>query len=153
MYTGARIEELCSLKVDDVADDHFKVVAAKTKAGIRTVPIHPDLAQTMARMVEGKAPGDYVLSGLRGGKHDRRSNTIGKRFGLLKTELGFGPALTFHSIRKTVGTQLENAGVPENVAADLLGHEKPRITYGLYSGGTTLAVKSEALAKLSYPNT
>ncbi len=56
----------------------------------------------------------------------------------------------FHSIRKTVGTQLENAGVPENVTADLLGHEKPRITYGLYSGGTSLAVKAEALAKLAY---
>ena len=46
---------------------------------------------------------------------------------------------------------LGNAGVPENVVADLVGHEKPRITYGLYSGGTSLAVKAKALAKLAYP--
>ena len=52
------------------------------------------------------------------------------------------------SIRKTVTTQLENAGVPENVTADLLGHQKSRITYGVYSGDTSLAVKARALAKL-----
>jgi hypothetical protein len=40
---------------------------------------------------------------------------------------------------------LENKGVGENVAADIVGHEKPRITYGLYSGGTTLDVMREAL--------
>ncbi len=52
---------------------------------------------------------------------------------------------------KTVVMILENAGVPENVVADIVGHEKPRITYGLYSGGTSLAVKADALGKLSYP--
>ncbi len=57
----------------------------------------------------------------------------------------------FHSICKTVVTILENAGVPENVVADIVGHEKPTMTFGLYSGGATLAVKSEALAKLAYP--
>ena len=117
---------------------------------IRTVPLHPELRQLMARLVEGKNPDQHVLSGLRSGKYGRRSGAIGTRFGRLKTELGFGPKHDFHSIRKTVGTQLENAGVPENVAADLLGHKKPRITYGLYSGGTTLAVKAKALAKLAY---
>ncbi len=58
--------------------------------------------------------------------------------------------LVFHSIRKTVVTILENAGVPENVVADIVGHEKTTMTYGLYSGGTTLAVKREALDKLAY---
>lgn len=54
----------------------------------------------------------------------------------------------FHS--KDVVTLLENAGVSENVCADLVGHEKPRITYGLYSGGASLEVKRAALAKLQY---
>jgi hypothetical protein len=34
----------------------------------------------------------------------------------------------FHSIGKTVVTQLDSAGVSENVAADIVGHDKPRIT-------------------------
>lgn len=33
--------------------------------------------------------------------------------------------------RRRPPTLLENAGVSENVAADIMGHEKPRITYGL----------------------
>ena len=41
--------------------------------------------------------------------------------------------------------------MPENVVADIVGHEKPTMTYGLYSGGVSLAVKAAALAKLSYP--
>ena len=57
----------------------------------------------------------------------------------------------FHSIRKTVVTLLDNAGVSENVAADIVGHDKPRITYGLYSGAASLEVKRAALEKLRYP--
>ena len=43
-----------------------------------------------------------------------------------------------------------NAGVPENVVADIVGHEKTTMTYGLYSGGLSLVVKHEALNKLAY---
>jgi len=38
----------------------------------------------------------------------------------------------------------------ENVVADIVGHEKTTMTYGLYSGGLSLAVKREALDKLAY---
>ncbi len=75
----------------------------------------------------------------------------GKRFEHLKAGLGFSPTHVFHSIRKTVVTILENTGVPENVVADIVGHEKPTMTYGLYSGGATLETKRKALAKLCYP--
>ena len=50
------------------------------------------------------------------------------------------PGIVFSPIRKTVVTVLGNLGVLENLAADIVGHEKPRITYGLYSGGATLEV-------------
>ena len=64
--------------------------------------------------------------------------------------MGFGSQHVFHSIRKTVVTILENASVPENVVADIVGHEKITMTYGLYSGGLSLTVKREALNKLVY---
>ena len=79
------------------------------------------------------------------------ANAIGKRFGRLKQALGFPEKKVFHSIRKTVVTLLEDAGVPENLTADIVGHEKPRITYGLYSGGHSLAPMREALEKIRYP--
>lgn len=153
MWTGCRIEELCGLKIMDVdlAGSSFRVVAAKSDAGVREVPIHAELQPVMTRLI-GKRSTGYVLEGLTLSKHGDRSNALGKRFGKLRTVMGFGPAFVFHSIRRTVVTLLENAGVSENVTADLVGHEKPRITYGLYSGGATLQVKRAALALLSYPS-
>lgn len=83
-------------------------------------------------------------------KYGDRSNAVGKRFGRLKTDGGFGAQHVFHSIRKTVATLLENAGVTENIAADIIGHDKPTMTYGLYSGGNSLETKRTALEKISY---
>lgn len=149
MWTGCRIEELCALKIGQVKQDHFAVSDAKTAAGWRDVPIHRSLAKTMARLIKGSKDG-FVLSGLTANKYGDRSNAIGKRFGRLKERLGFGGQFVFHSVRKTAVTILENAGVPENVVADIVGHEKPTMTYGLYSGGASLDVKRKALAKLAY---
>jgi integrase len=149
MWTGCRIEELCALKVEQVKNEYFSVKDAKTAAGWRDVPIHQNLAMAMARLTDETKDG-YVLSGLTKNKYGDRSNAIGKRFGRLKKELGFGHEHVFHSIRKTVVTILENAGAPENVVADIVGHEKTTMTYGLYSGGLSLSVKAEALSKLKY---
>ena len=62
--------------------------------------------------------------------------------------LGYGPTQVFHSIRKTVATLFEDAGVPVGVAADILGHEKVGdMTYGLYSGGASIETKRKAMEK------
>lgn len=155
MFTGARIEELCSLKCADVHEDYFDITDAKSAAGVRQVPIHRNIKGLVTDLQEASTDG-YLLSGLSAeNKYGNRSSAIGKRFGRLKVRLGYGPDYVFHSIRKTVATLLENAGVPENVAADIIGHDKPSMTYGLYSGGASLAVKAEAINKLNYrkPNT
>lgn len=149
-YTGARIEELCSMKVSDVTTKAFRIEEAKTKAGVREVPIHASIAGLVKRL-KTTADDEYLLSGLSFNKYGDRSNAIGKRFGRLKTTAGFPATRVFHSIRKTVATQLENAGVAEGIAADILGHEKKTMSYGLYSGGNSLENKVEALAKVSYP--
>lgn len=153
MWTGARIDELGGLKVEevDLSGKSFKITEAKTSAGIREVPIHLRLLPTLKRLI-GQRKSGYVLGRPREGTATRRSKAVGERFSTLKSRLGHTDRHVFHSIRKTVGTQLENAGVSENVAADIIGHEKPRITYGLYSGGASLQVKRAALAKLKYPS-
>ena len=38
----------------------------------------------------------------------------------------------------------------ESISADILGHEKKTITYGLYSGGSSMAQKREAMALVVY---
>jgi integrase len=152
MYSGARIEELCALKVVDCTDEVLGIADSKTKAGIRHVPIHSGIADLVRRLRESSKDG-YLLSGLTLNKYGDRSNAIGKRFGRLKSSLGFPENKVFHSIRKTVVTQLENAGVSENLTADIVGHEKPRITYGVYSGGHSLDKMKEALESVRYQST
>lgn len=149
-YTGARREELCSLRVSEVGEESFRITDAKTVAGHREVPIHSEIAPLVKRLAETSTDG-YLISGLTFNQYGDRSDAIGKRYGRLKTALGFSDSYTFHSMRSTLITMLENAGVSENLAADIVGHDKPRITYGLYSGGATLAVKKEALERVRYP--
>jgi integrase len=93
----------------------------------------------------------YLISGLSFNKYGDRSNAVGKRFERIKKVLGFSSKQVFHSIRKCVVTQLEQGGVPESVVADLVGHEKQTMTYGLYSGGSSLTSIREAVEKLKYP--
>lgn len=149
MYTGARREELSSLKVEHVKRDRFEIVDAKTQAGVRTVPIHQKLAPTIKRLVRDSKDG-YVLSGLTPNANGDRGDAIGKRFGRLKRSLGFDDRHTFHSFRGTVITLLERAGVPEGTVQDIVGHERSTLAGSTYSGKSTFEMRSEALAKLAY---
>lgn len=148
-YTGARIEELCSLKLEDITEDRFKIEDAKTSAGIREIPIHSHIKKLVSQLKKDSKDG-YLLSGLTFNKYGDRSNAIGKQFGRLKTEMGYGPDYVFHSFRKGVATQLENVGVAENVTARLLGHDFQTMSYGLYSGGVNFSVLAKALGKISW---
>jgi integrase len=122
---------------------------AKTAAGVRTIPAHRQLIQHLRGQTNDRND-DYVLSGLTFNKYKDRSNAVGKRFGRLKKKLGFGDEYVFHSIRKTVITIFENLGVNEGLTADIVGHEKKTITYGLYSAGHSIANKAAAIERLEY---
>ncbi|WP_417255539.1 tyrosine-type recombinase/integrase [Celeribacter halophilus] len=135
-YTGARIEELCSMQLSSVSDTTLSIRDAKTASGNRDVPIHPKISHIVKRL-RAESKDGYLLSGLSKNKYDDRSNAIGKRFGRLKKKAGFDGRFVFHSFRKGVATQLEVAGIPEIISARLLGHDVPTMTYGLYSGGNT----------------
>ncbi len=92
----------------------------------------------------------YVLSGLKPNANGDRGDTIGKRFTQLKRSLGFSDRHSFHSLRGTVITMLERAGVPEGTVQDIVGHERSTLTGSIYSGKSTFEMRREALAKLAY---
>ena len=148
-YTGCRIEELCSLRMVNVLPDRLKIEDAKTEAGWREIPIHPHIKDLVTRL-SAKSKDGYLLSGLSFNKYGDRSNAIGKRFGRLKASCGYGSDYVFHSFRKGVATQLENAQVPENHVARLLGHEMQTMSYGLYSGGVSFDVLRAAISHLNW---
>ncbi len=150
-YTGARLEELCQLKRNDVTTEDgipsLYIREAKTKAGVRIVPIHPCLKILIKKLAKDSND-DYLITDQNNDTHGKRSNALGKRFNRLKVKLGFGGDKVFHSIRKTVITIFENHRIPEGVSADIVGHEKKTMTYGLYSGGSGAKLKLNAIKKI-----
>ncbi|MDA8679222.1 hypothetical protein N9L80_02835 [Luminiphilus sp.] len=129
-YTGMRIAEIClqekTVKHQGVDCFYVDEKAAKTGASIRYVPLAKEIKHIELKL--------------------RNKNAIGKRFGRhKKTVVGDDPRKVFHSIRKNVTTFLEQGGVSEGVAADLIGHEKQTMTYGLYSGGSSIKQLRDAV--------
>jgi integrase len=152
-HTGARREELCALRIEAIADGWITIEEgeAKSEAGGRDVPIHPKIAATIRRL-RGDRKSGFLFADLDEDRYGHRGDAVGKRFSRLKTTMGHPKTKTFHSIRHTVSGLLEAAHVPENLSADIIGHKKTTMTYGLYSGrGATRELLPGAIRKLSYP--
>ena len=151
IYTGARREEIGQLTVDSIQNGTIVIADAKSSAGNRTVPLHSKLKPLVATLTAGAKGSDYLFRKLTTAQYGHRTDAIGKRFGRTKAALGYDGRYVFHSLRKTVATRLEQAGVLENVASDILGHEKAAtLSYGLYSSGTSIEQMRSAIELIDY---
>lgn len=162
MFTGMRIEEICSLKASDVVDiediECISIKDAKTSKGNRKVPIHSKLLPLIDSLLETargnteEIPKDaYLIPDLTLNKYNDRSNAVGKRFGRLKTTLGFDGKKVFHSVRHCVVTQLDRAGYRETAIADLVGHENASQT-SRYSEGQEVKELKKMVESINYPS-
>lgn len=151
LYSGMRLDEICSLKVGDVnLTEGFMVVSAgKTENSVRQVPIHGLLYPALEQLI-GKRTGGYLIEGLKpGGADKKRSHTLGNRLSELKRRLfpRAGRELAFHGLRSTLITALEEQGVPEPTTQLIVGHARQSLTYGLYSKGPGLEALRTAINK------
>ena len=83
-------------------------------------------------------------------QNKRSATSISNRFTEFKKEFGYGFETDFHSFRRTFCTEMENLEVPEEVTANIVGHKKLTMTYGVYSGGSRLPLMRKHLFKLDY---
>ena len=152
MYTGCRIEELSALKLEDVGSDYFAIQDGKTEASKCRLPIHSAIKQMVERLVQDSKDG-YLLSGLSSNnQYNYRSAAISRKFGYLKTALGFESRIhSFHSFRPTLATRLQNAKVDPVIAAKLVGHSVKGMTYGLYAGDPEWENALAAMSVITYP--
>lgn len=156
-YSGARIEGVAQLRKDDIRDDpdtkiRYMRMADKTEAGDRYVPVHQRISGLIDRLKKAADEDGYLIHSNAENKYGERSQPIGKRFGRLKSELGFDHRYVFHSIRKTVTHLLETAECPPGVAKDIVGHAKTDLTFGIYSGETRMDHRAKWLSKaIRYP--
>jgi integrase len=150
-FTGMRIEEICSMRLEDVTENALKVREGKTAAAVRYVPLVPTVRPLVAQLVATSTDG-FLLSGLlSGGVDNRRSHNVAKRFGRLTRSLGFtDEATVFHSLRASFAQKLERLGVPETTASLIDGHSRTGMSYGVYSKGVDEKALQAAVAGVSY---
>lgn len=155
IYTGLRINEICLLRKKDVISIDgiacLDVKGTKTDAAERLVPIHSMLLPKVQELAAGTK--DYLFQGLNMNKLGNRSQAIQKLFSRHKIDQGFGDEKVFHSFRHGFNTKLLQAGIPEIVVAQLLGHEHKHLSEGTrtyYRGGAGVAVLKDAVEQVSY---
>lgn len=135
LFTGARVGELCQLRVADVvadADglpalritDEAEGATVKSEAGNREVPIHPELIRLgfMDYVDATRKAGAVQLWPLLKFRDGKPSGYFSAWFGDAR-KLAPIPVPDFHSLRHTVRSKLTDADVPEPLQDRITGHE------------------------------
>jgi integrase len=150
-YSGMRLDEIASVKLDHITDDALRVMEGKNKNSIRYVPLHP-VIRPMVERLQATSMDGYLISGLLpGGADGKRSHYVSKRFGNWLRSNGFEDAtLNFHSFRRSFTQHCEHAKIPESTAKLLTGHARQSLTYGLYSPGPEFPVLTKEIKKVTY---
>lgn len=158
LYTGARIDELCSITQDDLRIEpgvaYVRIARSKTKAGARTLAVvHPlPLGILRARHQSPAAPAMQLFPELKGGGYDKKlSWHVGQAFRYHRNGRGLTGATDFHSLRRTFITRLENLGVDQVRIARYVGHSLPTLAFAVYSGGATEKTQRATGRAIRYP--
>lgn len=161
LYTGARLREIAQLDVADIRQEggiwYLDIngdgpnKSLKTPAAKRRVPVHSDLMRLgFLDWVAAKPKGQRLFLSFTYNAKEGYGRNLGRWFntvflpGLGMKESG----LVFHSLRHTMVTRLAQAGVPEPLFQEIVGHERQGVAQQVYfKEGHTLAQKLEAIEK------
>jgi integrase len=150
-YTGARREELCSMRVANVTESAMFNPRGKSPSARRLIPIHPVIGPLVKRLTEISTD-DFLIPGLlTTGKDNKRGILIGKRLATTIRDAGIkDESLVAHGFRHSVETQLEAAGVSLRMRQQILGHKSKTITEAHYTDPASIERKAEAIKVVSY---
>ncbi len=166
LATGARLEEICQLRVADLSIDpeHGPLMrisdseagqSVKTVSSRRTVPLHPDLVRAgLMRYWDSMrdAESEWLFPELEPDHDGRRGGNYGKWFArYLRSTKGCGivdKRVVFHSFRHTFKTLCRDAGIAEEVHDALTGHVGR--TVGRSYGHMPLSALTQAVARIRY---
>lgn len=156
--TGARLEELYQLRAGDCIQEYIDIKRSKTPAGIRKVPIHPDIQEIITRRTTGKSASSHLFH--EGGETtmEERSSAISKRFNRYRRSLGVDDRIEgrrharidFHSWRRWFATQARRTS-DRAIVANILGHEVGNITDDVYSDGPDWAMQEACVRSVQLP--
>jgi integrase len=152
LYTGARLDELCSLRAADLTPmkgrtSGFVVkigqTGGKREASIRTIVVTHAVPVGILKGRRGAQKttdaGALLFPDLiPGGPDDKLSWHVSKAFGRYRDDCKLPRGVDFHSLRRTFITRLENTqGMDVGKIARYVGHQIKGVTFGVSSGGST----------------
>ena len=144
LYTGMRPGETAVLTWNDVDFDNNeihvhaakesgsdRVKGPKTSAGYRDIPMRSELRE---RLLEAQGEPFSLVFPTKAGSMMNES-AMRRRWRSFKEELGesAGSDITPYCLRHTFCTDLQKAGVPINVAKELMGHSDIQTTANIYT--------------------
>lgn len=142
IYQGMRRSEICYLERSDFDFNENTITIKakpalnwypKTSGSARILPIHPDIRQYLKEIYD------------KGGKENKSSFFLYTKLGQLQPggltsqttqflrELKLPKGLSFHSLRHTFATRIQEGGAPLRKASKLLGHTNTKITEQVYT--------------------
>jgi len=144
-YTGARVSEMLSVRVKDIViQEGMPVVHLHGKGEkLRTLPVVKafGLIEELIKRRE-KKPEDYLFTAVRTSQNDRMSRVgVHKLLKKHLKKLGLDPSRSAHSARRTVISNLLEAGERLELVQKVAGHSSPNVTLRSYN------VREEPLAK------
>lgn len=162
-WTGQRLQDLANLRLShiDLLQGLIRIYSTDKTRRVMEIPMTPNLKDHLESLPMGDDPDDYLLPTLAG----KRSGSLSNQFYKLMAKLGFVPKRDhkgkgkgrntkrvpnkygFHSFRGTATSNLKNAGVPEAVVRDIIGHESKAVSR-LYTN-IDLESKRKAMQKMA----
>jgi integrase len=169
LFSGARLNELCQLLVDDLREidgqwvihittDGSDDKTLKSKNAVRVVPVHPELVRlgVLDRRNEQLVRGETRLFSEI--KADTRGNLSGfpsRWYGRYVARIGVknDKKINFHSYRHSFVDALRRAGYYKEAYQPLIGHAGASVTdrYGALPDGT-LQKRVEMVEAVRYPD-
>ena len=147
ILTGARYGELCRLTVGDFQPDSGTLFVAQSKSGkARHISLNSDGRAFFAEITRGRVAADTMLN--RADATAWKSHHQIRRMADACAKAGISPTISFHELRHTWASLSIMAGMPLQVAAQMLGHSDTRMVekhYGHLSR-TFVAQQVEAFA-------
>jgi integrase len=152
-FTGARMNEICQLKPEDITSEviHIRGEVLKTENAKRSIPTHPKLIELGILDWIAKCEKERLFHEWRvvKGSYSHGASRWFSRNNPFKSNVkGENAEVDFHSLRHTVATELKNAGVASQYAAQILGHSNGNITYDRYGKSVDCSMLKRAVEEI-----